>query len=58
MQNDLTPQRLATELLALLDTQRQMELRNELQKIREQLGEADASHTAAERILHAMASWQ
>jgi lipid-A-disaccharide synthase len=58
MQNDLTPQRLATELLALLDTERQTELRNELQKIREQLGEADASRTAAERILHAVASWQ
>jgi lipid-A-disaccharide synthase len=58
MQNDFNPQRLAAELLALLDSKRQTELLSELQMIREQLGENDASSKAAERILHALAGWR
>lgn len=58
IQNDLNPQRLAAELLALLDPQRQMDLRVQLQKIKEEFGERDASRRAAERILQAVASWE
>jgi lipid-A-disaccharide synthase len=51
MQNELTPDRLARELLSLLDTDRNRSLRNALQEVAEKLGEGGASRRAAQAIL-------
>jgi lipid-A-disaccharide synthase len=51
MQNDLTPDRLAQELLALLDPDHSRALRVELGKISALLGEGGASRRAAQMIV-------
>ena len=51
MQNDLNGPRLAEELLKLLEPAANQELRNELHRIAEQLGEGGASKRAAQAIL-------
>jgi lipid-A-disaccharide synthase len=51
MQNDLNGKRLSEELWKLLDPQRNRELRVELHRIAERLGEGGASKKAAEAIL-------
>jgi lipid-A-disaccharide synthase len=56
LQDDLNPQRLARELHALLDPDRNRRLRSELQKIQQDLGDADASRNAAQAILKAITS--
>ena len=51
MQNELNGPRLSSELLSLLDRQRNEEVRRQLQEVAHQLGEGGASRRAAERIL-------
>jgi len=51
MQNDLNPKRLAKELLALLDPERNRTMRAELREVAERLGEGGASRRAAQAIL-------
>lgn len=51
MQDDLNGERLAEELLLLLDEKRNEEARERLSDVSEQLGEGGASRRAAERIL-------
>jgi len=50
MQNDLTGDRLATELLTLLDPKENLAMRAELKTISEKLGDAGASKNAADAI--------
>src|SRR5882724_1802195 len=52
MQNDLNGPRLATELIALLDKQRNAELRKELRRVSALLGSGGASERAAKVILN------
>jgi lipid-A-disaccharide synthase len=56
LQNDLNGPRLAAEIIALLDPQRNEELRRQLGEVRQTLGEADASQRAAELVLAALAT--
>jgi lipid-A-disaccharide synthase len=56
MQNDLNGPKLAEELLKLLKPDRNRELRDELHRIAEQLGEGGASKKAAAAILRALAA--
>ena len=51
MQNELTAEGLAKELFALLDEERNKEMRVRLHEISAQLGEGGASRRAAERII-------
>ena len=51
MQNDLNPDRLAAELLALLDPDRNQSMRGELRQVAESLGDGGASRRAANVIL-------
>jgi lipid-A-disaccharide synthase len=51
MQNDCNGERMAKELLELLNADRQRTIRAELQRVGEKLGDADASRRAAEKIL-------
>jgi lipid-A-disaccharide synthase len=51
MQDELNGERLAAELTALLDDQRNQNLRSRLHNVAHQLGEGGASRRAAERIL-------
>ena len=51
MQDDLNGERLADELLLLLDRNRNEEARQRLREVSEQLGEGGASQRAAKRIL-------
>ncbi len=51
MQNQLTGERLAGEILALLEPQQNEVVRNRLHNVAEQLGQGGASRRAAERIL-------
>jgi lipid-A-disaccharide synthase len=51
MQNELNADRLAEELLALLDPVRNRSLRGELHQVAEKLGEGGASRRAAQTIL-------
>jgi len=51
MQNELNGTRLASELLSLLDRQRNEEVQRQLQEVAHQLGEGGASGRAADRIL-------
>ncbi|HEV2884846.1 MAG TPA: lipid-A-disaccharide synthase [Pyrinomonadaceae bacterium] len=51
MQDDLNGERLANELLELLDEKRSSEARNRLHDVAQRLGEGGASKRAAERIL-------
>jgi lipid-A-disaccharide synthase len=56
MQDDLNGERLANELLALLDHERNAEMRTRLHEVADQLGEGGASERAAEHILAALRS--
>jgi len=56
MQNDLNGSRLSEELLKLLEPARNQELRNELHRIAERLGEGGASRKAAEAIMKSLNS--
>lgn len=54
MQDDLNGERLAAELLMLLDDRKNQKLRNRLHQVAHQLGEGGASRRAAEHILDFM----
>ena len=54
MQDELNGERLANELLALLDEKRNEAMRKSLRELAHQLGEAGASQRAAERVLNAI----
>jgi len=58
MQNDLNGDRLAAELLALLEKDRNQSVRNQLQEISARLGAGGASNRAAERVLTAVRRWK
>jgi len=51
IQNELNPDRLAEELIVLLDPDRNQQLRRELRKVAESLGEGGASRRAAQAVL-------
>ena len=51
MQNDCNGERMAKELLELLEPDRQKEIRTGLKAVVEQLGDAGASQRAAKKIL-------
>jgi len=51
MQNDCNGERMAKELLELLNADRQRTIRTELHRVGERLGDAHASRRAAEKIL-------
>lgn len=57
MQDDLNGERLANELLLLLDEQRNRSERARLREVANQLGAGGASERAAERILAALNAW-
>jgi lipid-A-disaccharide synthase len=57
MQDDLNGERLANELLLLLDEQRNEETRARLREVANQLGEGGASQRAAECVLDALREW-
>src|SRR6267378_6453552 len=54
MQDDLNGERLANELLSLLDAKRNEAMRQRLHEVAHQLGEGGASERAAERVLDAL----
>jgi lipid-A-disaccharide synthase len=54
MQDDLNGERLASELLLLLDEKRNTDMRTRLRGVADQLGEGGASQRAAEHILQAL----
>lgn len=58
MQDDLNGEKLAQELLSLLEPERNAEMRNRLREVAEQLGEGGASERAAESVLAALSKWQ
>lgn len=57
MQDDLNGERLANELLSLLDEKRNKNARQRLREVAQQLGEGGASQRAAERVLEALRGW-
>lgn len=57
MQDDLNGERLANELLSLLDGKRNEVACARLREVANQLGEGGASQRAAERILEALREW-
>lgn len=58
IQHDFTPARVADELAALLEPERNRQTRERLRHTAAQLGEADASARAARAILNAIKGWQ
>jgi lipid-A-disaccharide synthase len=54
MQNDLNGEQLATELIELLDAEKNENLRTKLRQVVDRLGDSGASATAAARILRAL----
>jgi lipid-A-disaccharide synthase len=58
MQNDLAGTPLATELLALLDHERNSALRKRLRDVAQRLGEPGASKRAAKEVLNALEKWR
>jgi lipid-A-disaccharide synthase len=58
MQDDLNGERLAHELLLLLDEKRNQDARARLREVAEELGEGGASERAAEQILEALERWR
>ena len=58
MQNDLAGPPLATELLALLDKQRNAALRQSLRDVAQRLGEPGASQRAAKIVIQALREWK
>ncbi len=57
MQDDLNGERLADELLLLLDEKRNEDARQRLREVANQLGEGGASQRAAESVLQALREW-
>jgi lipid-A-disaccharide synthase len=57
MQNDLNGERLANELLSLLDKKTNESARTRLREVADQLGEGGASQKAADRIFEALRQW-
>ena len=57
MQSELTGQRLAENLMSLLETKAGDEMRKQLVDVSHNLGEGNASQRAAERIVKALDSW-
>jgi len=58
IQNDLNGERLAAEILSLLNAKRNEDLRAQLREVQQELGEDDASRRAAQRVLAALAKWK
>ncbi len=58
MQNDLNGERLAAELISLLDAERSQALRVQLKKVAARLGAGGASQRAAEKVLEAVREWK
>jgi len=58
MQDDLNGERLAKELLLLLDEERNAALRSRLCEVADQLGEGGASERAASAVLDALQEWK
>ena len=58
MQNDLNGERLAAELVSLLDAERNQALRVQLKKVAARLGPGGASRRAAEKVLEALRQWK
>jgi lipid-A-disaccharide synthase len=58
MQDDLNGERLANELLSLLDKERNAAMRSRLHEVAGELGEGGASQRAAELILDVLQSWK
>ncbi len=58
MQDDLNGERLAAELLSLLERGRNENARARLREVKEQLGEGGASARAAAQILDALEDWK
>jgi lipid-A-disaccharide synthase len=57
MQDDLNGERLANELLLLLEEKRNEDMRSRLREVAVQLGEGGASQRAAECVLDALREW-
>ena len=58
MQDDLNGDRLANELLSLLDEERNEAARHSLREVAQQLGEGGASRRAAQVIIDALGRWE
>jgi lipid-A-disaccharide synthase len=58
MQDDLNGERLASELLLLLEENRNTEARQRFREVAEQLGEGGASERAANVVLDALQEWR
>jgi len=58
MQDDLNGERLAAELLLLLDGGRNAAMRSRLHQVADELGEGGASERAAVRVLDARERWK
>jgi lipid-A-disaccharide synthase len=58
MQDDLNGERLANELLSLLDQERNAAMRIRLREVANELGDGGASERAAERILDVLQNWK
>ena len=58
MQDDLNGERLANELLLLLDQKRNEEARERLREVANELGEGGASQRAAEIVLDVLQDWK
>jgi lipid-A-disaccharide synthase len=58
MQDDLNGERLASELLLLLDEQRNADARERLREVAGQLGEGGASQRAANVVLDVLQDWK
>jgi UDP-N-acetylglucosamine:LPS N-acetylglucosamine transferase len=58
IQNDLTGERLAEELLKLLDEERNREFRARLSEATAKLGAGGASLRAADAVLKAVREWK
>lgn len=58
MQDDLTGDRLAAELIALLDEERNLEARAQLGRVLARLGAGRASRRAAEAVVRAVREWK
>jgi len=58
MQDDLNGERLANELLLLLEQKRNEDMRARLREVAVQLGEGGASERAANVVLDALQEWK
>lgn len=58
IQNDFNGPRLAGEIVALLEPERNRDLRAQLREVQEGLGKDDASRRAAKRVLNALSRWR